>query len=433
MAFSAFSLFRFRQVVPSQARLSLPQCLEIKIVTRTVQSSLFTLNDSREGIWVRIGEETIPAGTLFGPLKGVMKEIVAAADPADLRECHENRHYWYLGTSSDGVAAFLDVSDEQKSNWMRFVKKWVDSDAGDESNLTAILHERKVYFVASQPLRPGEELCFWYAKDYLSLLDVQDFADKVHSLNVSSSERTPVTTPDAEGESAGGARGAKMMGQPSSTAASFPGPNDEPRSTPSAVACYVCQKSDFDSKESLVRHIEEAHPEEAAVNAEGADALTCDVCLKAFSNVATLNKHKRYHMVRKKYKCHACNVGFKQKSHLASHLIMHTKEKRFMCKLCSALFGRISDLRSHVKNVHNAEKTYPCSHCSKKFKTVKILNKHVSKHLFRFCCSRCNKSFASNYHLKRHEMFSSCFNKVMGKFNGKVCTGESEKADASDD
>ena len=165
------------QVVPSQARLSIPQCLEIKIVTRTVQSSLFTLNDSREGIWVRIGEETIPAGTLFGPLKGEVKEIVRADNAEEMRRCIENRHYWNLGVSTGaeggdgGVATFLDVSDEQKSNWMRFVKKWVGSESGEESNLTAILHERKIYFVASQPLRPGEELCFWYAKDYLSLLN----------------------------------------------------------------------------------------------------------------------------------------------------------------------------------------------------------------------------------------------------------------------
>ena len=122
------------------------------------------------GIWVRIGEETIPAGTLFGPLRGVLKEISVTPENTDvtaaaeeIRLCLENRHFWNLGTTADGVATFLDVSDEQKSNWMRFVKKWVQSDSGEDSNLTAILHERKIYFVASQPLRPGEELCFWYA------------------------------------------------------------------------------------------------------------------------------------------------------------------------------------------------------------------------------------------------------------------------------
>ena len=405
-------------------------------MTRTVQSSLFTLNDSREGIWVRIGEETIPAGTLFGPLKGEVKEIARADNAEEIRRCIENRHYWNLGVSTGaedgvgGVATFLDVSDEQKSNWMRFVKKWVGSESGEESNLTAILHERKIYFVASQPLRPGEELCFWYAKDYLSLLDVQDFSNKVESLNASgaaaggknpSTSTTTTVTPSSAASSVkskSGAGASKEKNKSHSTSSPSEG-----KGPASLLACYVCRKSNFESRDALVDHIKESHPEEAVVNDDcegGAEALTCEVCVKTFSSSSTLNKHKRYHMVSKKYKCHACNVCFKQKSHLANHLIMHTKDKRFMCKLCSTLFGRISDLRCHVKTVHNAEKTFPCTYCSKKFKTVKILNKHVSKHLFRFCCARCKKSFASNYHLKRHEIFSSCLNKAIGKVNGEV-------------
>ena len=458
-------------MVPSQARLSLPQCLEIKIVTRTVQSSLFTLNDSREGIWVRLGEETIPAGTLFGPLKGQMKRV-SVADSTQMRKCLENRHFWNLGMTTTAAAAeeeasfpsevsaatsnvplpavtFLDVSDEQKSNWMRFVKKWAGSPtdeaagspagagAEEESNLTAILHERKIYFVASQPLRPGEELCFWYAKDYLSMLDVQDFSSKVESLNVSD-----VVVAGGEGNGEASMAASISFG---SVAASVPEKNNAgkknsgktarsrknhvaaaaaaatPAVAPVQLACYVCKKSNFETRSLLIGHVNENHPEEASAYAQGDEALTCHVCLKSFSDVSALNKHKRYHMVAKKYKCHACNVGFKQKSHLANHLISHTKDKRFVCKLCSTLFGRISDLRSHVKTAHDNEgKTFACSHCSKKFTTVKILNKHVSKHLYRFRCSRCQKCFASNYHLKRHEMFSSCLNQVIGKVNGRV-------------
>lgn len=421
-------------------------------MTRSVQSALFTLNDSREGIWVRIGEETIPAGTLFGPLRGVLKEIVvkpvdsssdcggqqrrstttpdnnadlpaATADAAaDIRQCLENRHFWNLGTSPDGVASFLDVTDEQKSNWMRFVKKWVQSDSGEESNLTAILHERKIYFVASQPLRPGEELCFWYAKDYLSLLDIQDFSNKVESLNVSSAGDKERKIPGGDKEKSG-AGGGEGGGSSRNFRSSGEGKECQGETSSDSglqlFACYVCKKSDFDSRAVLLRHIEASHPEEAVGDGDSDGGLTCDVCCKSFSAVAALNKHKRYHMIKKKYKCHACsNVAFKQKSHLANHLIMHTKEKRFMCKLCSALFGRISDLRNHVKTVHDVDKTFACSHCAKKFKTVKILNKHVSKHLFRFCCARCRKSFASNYHLKRHEMFSSCLNRAIGRVIG---------------
>ena len=57
------------------------------------------------------------------------------------------------------VNHFVDGTDEQRSNWMRFVNCARDN---KEQNLVAIQFHDKIYFKTCAPVVEGSELLVWY-------------------------------------------------------------------------------------------------------------------------------------------------------------------------------------------------------------------------------------------------------------------------------
>ena len=65
----------------------------------------------------------------------------------------------------------LDVSDEEISNWMRFVRP---AERYSEQNL--ILHQDEhgqLYFTATRTINPRQELKVWYSPDYAQARGLQ--------------------------------------------------------------------------------------------------------------------------------------------------------------------------------------------------------------------------------------------------------------------
>ncbi|KAM4749871.1 E3 SUMO-protein ligase ZBED1-like isoform 1-T1 [Anableps anableps] len=133
---------------PSRAVLSLPACLSL----RTDGAS-----SGEEQVELKVYAKCqLQQGVLFGPFLG---EVCKGQMPSNLK------YAWAI--RDDFAFTYVDASDENKSNWMRYVSY---TSSEDEHNLVVFQFYRHIYYKVSQPISEGAELKVWIGKDYASLL-----------------------------------------------------------------------------------------------------------------------------------------------------------------------------------------------------------------------------------------------------------------------
>ena len=160
--------------VESRARASLPSAyLFIDLVIEDDVSN-FNRDLSQSVTYGVYARKTIPERTQFGPVEGVISQISG----------NMFKNYMYNQHSQQNLIVFisdcliLDQSDENKSNWMRFVRA---ADSPVSQNLILVTKEQtqanpdnsqelitttKFYFMTTKCINPREELRVWYSKDY---------------------------------------------------------------------------------------------------------------------------------------------------------------------------------------------------------------------------------------------------------------------------
>lgn len=142
--------------VLSRARASLPTTY--LYIQEIENSSLDPNHSSIFGVFAR---KTIPKRTQFGPVEGVIVEHCHA-------QSHHHKHNLMIYITSDLI---LDQSDENQSNWMKFVRA---ANTYEEKNLVLVAKEQgiaegielKFYFMTTRAINAGEELKVWYSKEY---------------------------------------------------------------------------------------------------------------------------------------------------------------------------------------------------------------------------------------------------------------------------
>ncbi|XP_017287978.1 uncharacterized protein LOC108245514 isoform X2 [Kryptolebias marmoratus] len=132
---------------PSRAVLSLPSCLCL--------SRLGPSAEDQAEVKV-VAKCQLQQGVMFGPFLG---EVCKGQMPNNLK------YAWAI--RDDAAFTFVDASDENKSNWMRYVT-YTSSEI--EHNLVVFQFYRHIYYRVSQPISEGTELKVWIGKDYASLL-----------------------------------------------------------------------------------------------------------------------------------------------------------------------------------------------------------------------------------------------------------------------
>ncbi|KAF7216507.1 E3 SUMO-protein ligase ZBED1 isoform X3 [Nothobranchius furzeri] len=140
---------------PFRAVLSLPSCLCLSKLNLPGTSSPGSLGEE-------LGEMRVYAkcqlqqGVMFGPFLG---DVCKGQIPNNLK------YAWAI--RDDSAFTFLDASDENKSNWMRYVRYTSNE---SEHNLVVFQFYRHIYYRVSQHISEGAELRVWIGKDYASLL-----------------------------------------------------------------------------------------------------------------------------------------------------------------------------------------------------------------------------------------------------------------------
>ncbi|XP_040001788.1 uncharacterized protein LOC120800064 isoform X4 [Xiphias gladius] len=139
---------------PSRAVLSLPSCL---CLCRDIESGMSgPSGEEQMGDMQVYAKCHLQQGVMFGPFVG---EVCRGQMPTNLK------YAWAI--RDDAAFIYVDASDENKSNWMRYVKY---TSSEEEHNLVVFQFYRHIYYRVSQPITEGAELRVWIGKDYASLL-----------------------------------------------------------------------------------------------------------------------------------------------------------------------------------------------------------------------------------------------------------------------
>lgn len=148
----------------------------------------------------------------------------------------------------------------------------------------------------------------------------------------------------------------------------------------------------------------------------------CKICYMTFSNVTSLNIHKRTHTtVATPFSCKICDKNFATLTTWKAHESLHRNQSsvrsidNFQCTLCAEKFGSEQCFDDHRKKVHPELFPFVCKICHASFESEVKLDHHT-----RLTCKRtkkvcrvCGKSFFGSMH--KHQRSH------VKKFICKVC------------
>ena len=183
--------------VESRARASLPSAYLFIDMVLDDHLNAYSQRDLIDSVVYGVfARKTIPERTQFGPVEGVITQISGNAFKNYMYSHHSNQRNLIVFISE---CLILDQSDENKSNWMRFVRA---ADSSTTQNLILVTKEQthpnpensqelitttKFYFMTTKCINPREELRVWYSKDYADrfrlklLTDDQDEVSELES------------------------------------------------------------------------------------------------------------------------------------------------------------------------------------------------------------------------------------------------------------
>jgi hypothetical protein len=120
--------------------------------------------DTSATVFGVFAKKTIPKRTQFGPVEGVIVQHNSS-------NVQNHKHNLMIFITESLI---LDQSDENQSNWMKFVRS---ANTYEEQNLALVSKEQvsinnineielKFYFLTTRPIYAREELKVWYSKEY---------------------------------------------------------------------------------------------------------------------------------------------------------------------------------------------------------------------------------------------------------------------------
>lgn len=156
------------------------------------------------------------------------------------------------------------------------------------------------------------------------------------------------------------------------------------------LRCHMTQEHGVEAKDRK----KEDYIVQAVKNSEldagsetGRQLFTCEECGKSFNNRKYLTKHRKKHEYGEDSGSHLLDISvpFVQENGI--------KRRFYTCTVCSIQFSRTNRLREHMASAH------------KTMLPFKSLGRAISPSAWsppKHECERCNKSFSTSQHLRRH-------------------------------
>merc|ERR1719319_273907 len=198
-------------------------------------------------------QRTVPLNCRFGPMEG---RLVDAAEDLDTT--------FPLCFISQGHR--LDVSSEDESNWMRFIRPARNQ---EEQNMIVTEVNGDLFFVTNRVVNVGEELRVWYSEQYAAQ----------HGLS-----KVPVEAPPPD----------RLTG---------PKKNVDRHKNTRSFGVNV-------ARENIA---------EASHDGSGSANFTCDICGRKFERQASLARHLALHRGDKSFSCPDCGQKFSHTFNLERH------------------------------------------------------------------------------------------------------------------
>ncbi|XP_076239928.1 PR domain zinc finger protein 10 isoform X2 [Calliopsis andreniformis] len=434
------------QPVPSRAIATLPGSY---LSINKLSSSEIILGESDYGVFAK---RYIQKRTQFGPIEGILYPYDGTPFKNELPLLYE---------TEDEELLKVDVSNENASNWMRFVRPALTY---KEQNLVICQQRDGIVFLSTRSILPKEELKAGPSIDYASrrnlvaLKPIQETKDdKVTEhknqlpawprLEDNHSRRVKVFRNRNLKEKENSRQNNSKEWKCSVCGLMFKKPfllnihtlahgTDKIKTKIQSTTCPQCGLH-FQKQKELINHISQhgrlSLTKTKRLNAlstykcsmcykrfatkvrlqqhclvhgaEDQKPLPCNICFKRFMNNSALSCHLKTHRENKQvFECPMCRQLFSQSITLKEHIETHKKEDgTFSCPYCQRIFMKYSVIRKHIR-AHHCERKHKCQVCAKRFATVDKLQMHLLKHSDHreFHCANCGKQFKRKDKLKEH-------------------------------
>lgn len=381
-----------------------------------------------------LAKRDIPLRTQFGPFEGELK-ISTKTKCKQYRNSHQGYPLLFVGRTT-----YLDVSNENTSNWMRFVRLATDCQM---QNVLLYEIDSKLYFKCCKVINLKQPLYVGYSHEYAEKYNLEILveakseelaADKV--INKSSIVRVEENSskPTFPNEQASGikpnASNVELLetnidNTPPSPVKSKHRLNTgairkrklellkSARKTGPTVryACCYCSKV-FSKFLNYKKHTTRVHSvniehKRVTVDAElkrvtiedsiesdkdgqnkgfddvaninGKRWFVCQTCQTSFESCEELENHLKLSCDKPKslsVQCNICHQFLQTPSALTMHLKRHIALRLFICPFCNKSYKNTNQFKEHVE-CHNQNGFYSCIHCDKKFAQYAAVRKHM--------------------------------------------------------
>ncbi|XP_039284448.1 PR domain zinc finger protein 10 isoform X2 [Nilaparvata lugens] len=343
--------------VPSRARATLP-------------ASYLAINLVKPNVYGIFARKTIPNRTQFGPIEGILLkcEDVWTDSPLEL-----------LVETETGEMHRLDVSNEDTSNWMRFVQP---ASSAKEQNLVLSQQGHSLYFTSTRPIHPRQQLLVWYSAAYAAKRHLPQLLEP-------------------------------------------PQPPPVPEKT--YWTCFECNQK-FKSSEELQKHLNLHENERVLQEVRNYELMKTRSSSKRNGLQLALReksqniddppppkKQVKSSSQQTSFECTACSRSFPRMYSLKRHLLLHY-DKKFKCPHCSLEFSHADNRDKHVRKQHSDK----CVDLRNIFNSSVNTDKKIDQ---QWLCKHCNLTFGSASVLNLHTLAHAADNLEGGDSAGEVVGG----------
>lgn len=139
----------------------------------------------------------------------------------------------------------------------------------------------------------------------------------------------------------------------------------------------------------------------------------CETCKKTFEKKSDLKRFlNSLHSKSMQYKCHLCDSSFCQVSHLTKHLQIHLSSAS--CTICQKMFAGETEMQKHNEILHDNKANWQCSVCYIVNNEMESLKTHMGTHGNKiiYKCHFCDGEFSESHelsdHIEKHDGSHSC-------------------------